>query len=85
MRESIDKLKKDYNETIRLQILPSTFEELVIKTPEGPTKLGEIAQCEQKSATLYTIDLIASPEYVKHVYDAIIASKLHSNPQIKTP
>jgi ribosome recycling factor len=82
MRDAIDKLKKEYNETIKLQILPSTYEDLVIKTPEGPIKLGEIAQCEQKSATLYTIDLIASPEYVKPVIDAIIDSKLHSNPQL---
>jgi ribosome recycling factor len=84
MKDSIEKLKKDYNETIKLQILPSTFEDLIIKTPEGPIKLGELAQCEQKSATLYTIDLIASPEYVKPVFNAIVSSKLHSNPQINS-
>ena len=31
---------------------------------------------------MFAIDLINSPEYVKLVYEAIIKSKLHSNPQM---
>ena len=82
MNEAIDRLRKDLNESIKLQIPPSAYEELSIKTPAGTMKLGEIAQCEHKSPSLYTIDLIASPECVKPVYDAILHSKLHLNPQI---
>ena len=59
-----------------------SFEEINIKTPDGNFKLGEIAQVEVKSPNLYVIDLMAAPDYVKLVFDAIISSKLHLNPKL---
>ncbi len=46
-------------------------------------KLGEIAQVEVKSANLYIIDMISQPENTKAVFDAILKSKLNSNPTLE--
>ncbi len=51
--------------------------------PGGVQKLGEIAQVEVKSANMFVIDLISTPDYVKPVYDAILKSNMCSNPQVE--
>jgi ribosome recycling factor len=54
-----------------------------VKVPGGVQKLGEIAQVETKSANMFIIDLISTPDYVKPVYDAILKSNMCTNPQIE--
>lgn len=49
----------------------------------GTIKLGEIAQVEIKSQNMYVIDLIDTPEYAKPVFDAVLRSKLNSNPKLE--
>jgi ribosome recycling factor len=53
-----------------------------VKLPAGVERLGEIAQVETKSASMFVIDLIHAPDYVKPVYEAIIKSGMCANPQI---
>lgn len=62
--------------------MQGSFEQISVKTPSGVIKLGEIAQVEVKSPQMYVIDLIRTPDYVKPVFDAIMKSKLHPNPQL---
>lgn len=60
-----------------------SYEDINVKIPDGTVKLGEIATVDVKSANMYVIDLISSPEYVKPVYDAILHSKLNSNASVE--
>jgi len=62
--------------------LKGSFEQITVKTPSGTIKLGEIAQVEVKTAQMYLIDLIRTPDYVKPVFESIVKSKLHPNPQL---
>jgi ribosome recycling factor len=82
MKDAVEYLKQDYTNNLNLRVAPSSFEQLAVKTPSGQVKLGEIAQVEVKSAQMYLIDLIKTPDYVKPVLDAITKSKLHPNPQL---
>lgn len=53
-----------------------------MKLSSGNVKLGEIVQVDIKSPNMYIIDLIDAPEYAKAVYDAVVQSKLNSNPSL---
>ncbi len=55
---------------MRIDKNKGSFEEIVIKTPDGNVKLGELAQVESKSANMFMIDMVNSPEYVKNVFQA---------------
>ena len=66
-----------------LLYLLGSYEDINVKISEGTVKLGEIATVDVKSANMYVIDLISSPDYVKPVFDAILHSKLNSNASVE--
>ena len=65
-----------------LFVLKGSYEDINVKLPSGIIKLGEIVQVDIKSPNMYIIDLIDAPEYAKAVYDAVVHSKLNSNPSL---
>ena len=81
LKDEVERLKVDLNDNLSLRATPSSFEQINVKVPGGVMKLGEIGQIETKSANMFVIDLISTPDYVKPVYEAIIKSNLCSNPQ----
>lgn len=83
MRLANEKLKTELLENFSVRLTPNSFEQILVKTTEGNMRLGEIVQVEVKSPTLYQIDMIDTPDYVKPVFDAIVNSKLNTNPKLE--
>ncbi|CAF0760326.1 unnamed protein product [Brachionus calyciflorus] len=82
MKDAVEHFRQDLNDNLNLRLTPSTFEQINVKTQDGPMKLGEIAQVDVKSPNMFLIDLINSPDYVKPVLAAISKSNLSVNPQL---
>lgn len=82
MRQAVDYLKKEYNESLNLRLTPDVVEQINVRTTKGIVKLGELAPVEIKSANMLTIDMIENPDMTKLVMESIAKANLNLNPQL---
>ena len=81
MEHALEKLRKDYAETLTLRTTPGVLDNLSVHTPDGDFALNQLGQVVQKNPQLIVIDMTALPQYTSAVRKTIENSAMNLNPQ----